>query len=143
VYNHLKSNHFKTDIYHSLHGSQTWSLEKNTAGTCNCSKFYEQINFCSLSVTVSRDSAIGTATSYWLDDRGVGVRVPVRSRIFSSTCRSDRIWGSPNLLSNGYWGLFPQGAKRQGREADRSPPTSAKVKKTWVYTSTHLYAFMA
>jgi hypothetical protein len=24
---------------------------------------------------------------------------------------------------------------RQGREADHSPPTSAVVKKTWIYTS--------
>jgi hypothetical protein len=26
---------------------------------------------------LSQDSVVGTATSYWLDDRGVGVRVPV------------------------------------------------------------------
>jgi hypothetical protein len=35
-------------------------------------------------IMVSRDSAVGIATSYWLNDRGVGVRVPVRSRIFTS-----------------------------------------------------------
>jgi hypothetical protein len=35
------------------------------------------------------------------------------------------------------------GIKRQGREADHSPPTNAKFKKTWVYPSTPLYAFMA
>jgi hypothetical protein len=33
--------------------------------------------------------------------------------------------------------------KRQGREADRSPPTSAEVKKMWLYTSTPIYVFMA
>jgi hypothetical protein len=33
-----------------------------------------------------RDSLIGIATGYGLDDRGVGVRVPVGSRIFSSPC---------------------------------------------------------
>jgi hypothetical protein len=27
------------------------------------------------------------------------------------------------------------------READHSPPTSAEVKKTWIYTSTPPYAF--
>jgi hypothetical protein len=28
---------------------------------------------------------------------------------------------------------------RQGRETDHSPPTSAEVKKMWIYTSTPLY----
>jgi hypothetical protein len=37
---------------------------------------------------------------------------------------------------------FP-GRKRPEREADHSPPTIAEVKKTWVYTSTPPYAFMA
>jgi hypothetical protein len=57
---------------------------------------------------VSRDSAVGIATSYWLDDRGVGVRVPVglRLNIFSFPCRPHRLWGPPNLLSNGYRGCF-------------------------------------
>jgi hypothetical protein len=32
----------------------------------------------------SRDSVVGIATGYGLDDRGVGVRVPVGSRVFSS-----------------------------------------------------------
>jgi hypothetical protein len=33
----------------------------------------------------SRDSSVGIATSYGLDHRGVGVRVPVGSRIFSTS----------------------------------------------------------
>jgi hypothetical protein len=57
----------------------------------------------------SRDSSVGTATGYGLDDRGVGVRVPVGTRIFSSTRRPDWFWGSPNLLSNGYLGILPGG----------------------------------
>jgi hypothetical protein len=32
--------------------------------------------------------------------------------------------------------------KRQGNEADDSPPTSAVVKKTWIYKPTSLYVFM-
>jgi hypothetical protein len=34
------------------------------------------------------------------------------------------------------------GIKRPGRESDHSPPTSAEVKKTWIYKSTPPYAFM-
>jgi hypothetical protein len=51
-----------------------------------------------------RDSAVGITTGYGLDDREVGVRVPVGSRIFSSPCRPDRLWGPPGLLSSGYRG---------------------------------------
>jgi hypothetical protein len=57
---------------------------------------------------VNWDSAVGIATGYGLDYRGVGLRVPVGARIFSSPCRSDRLWGPLNL-SNGYRGLFPRG----------------------------------
>jgi hypothetical protein len=93
----------------------------------------------------SRDSSVGIGTGYGLDGRegSVGVRVPVGSRIFSSSQRPDRFWGPPNLLSNGYRGALSPGVKRQGREADHSPSTSAEIKKTWIYTSTPPYAFTA
>jgi hypothetical protein len=71
----------------------------------------------------SPDNAVGIATGYGLDDRGIGVRVPAESRIFSSPRHPDRFWGPPNLLSNGSLGV-----KRPGREADLSPRTSAEIK---------------
>jgi hypothetical protein len=89
------------------------------------------------------DSSVGIATGYGLDDKGVGVRVPVGARIFNSPCRPDRLWGPASLLSNGYGGALSLGVKLPGREADHSPRTSAEVKKTWIYTSTPPYVFMA
>jgi hypothetical protein len=40
-------------------------------------------------------------------------------------------------------GALSRAVKRPGREADHSPPTSTKVKKTWIYAPTPPYAFMA
>jgi hypothetical protein len=67
------------------------------------------------------------ATSYGLEDSGVGVQIPLGSRIFFSPRRPGRLWGPPNLQ----WvpeALSPE-VKRPGREDDHSPPTSAEVKK--------------
>jgi hypothetical protein len=90
-----------------------------------------------------QESAVGLATGYGLDDRGVGARVLIGSRIVCSPRRPDRLWGPPNLLSNVYLGLLPRVLKRMGHEADHSFPASAEFKKTWIYMSTPSYAFMA
>jgi hypothetical protein len=63
----------------------------------------------------SRGNAVGIATGYWLNDREVGVRVPVGSRIFISPYRPDRLWGPPNFLPKLHWGSFP-GVKAAGGE---------------------------
>jgi hypothetical protein len=71
--------------------------------------------FC-LSVVLSRCKAVGSvgiATGYELDDQKVGIPVPAGSRIFTSPCRPDRLWGPPSLLYNGYRGPFP-GSKAAG-----------------------------
>jgi hypothetical protein len=57
----------------------------------------------------SRVSVVGVATGYRLDERGIGVQVPVGSRIFFSPRRPDRLWGPPNILSSGYGGSFSGG----------------------------------
>jgi hypothetical protein len=80
------------------------------------------------------DSAGGIATGYRLDDQGIGVRVPVGS----SPQRPDRLRSSQCVSR-----ALSSGVKRLGCEADHSPPTSAEVKKIWIYTSTPPYAFMA
>jgi hypothetical protein len=81
------------------------------------------IEFHKLFYVLYRDSAVGIVSSYWLDDREVGVRIPVMSRIFTSL-RSTQppIQWVP-------WAVSPE-VKRPGREADHSPPTNAEVKKT-------------
>jgi hypothetical protein len=59
-------------------------------------KNINKYNFLSLSMR--RDSVVSITTGYGLDDRGVGVGVPVGSRIFSSPRCPDRLWGSSELL---------------------------------------------
>jgi hypothetical protein len=66
-------------------------------------------------------------------DRGVGIRVPVRQRIFPSPRR--RLGPTQPPIQWVLEALSPR-IKRPGREADHSPPTSAEVKKMWIYTST-------
>jgi hypothetical protein len=75
------------------------------------------------------------STSMWLTRQLL--LIPFRCLdFFSSLQQPDRLWGPPNLLSNWHRGLLPQGVKRPGREADRTPPPSAEVKNAWIYTST-------
>jgi hypothetical protein len=55
--------------------------------------------YCTISIVIG----------YGLDNRGVGVRVPVEARIFSSPCHPNGLWGSLSLLFNVYWGSFLRG----------------------------------
>jgi hypothetical protein len=72
------------------------------------------IGICSLIyLCSSRDSIVGIATGYGLDDLGVGVRVPVGSKSFCSPRRPHRLWGPLSLLSTGHRGSFP-GVKAAG-----------------------------
>jgi hypothetical protein len=50
---------------------------------------------------------VGIATGYGLDDRGVGFRVQVGSRIFSSPRRLDRHWAQPSSYPMGIGDPFP------------------------------------
>jgi hypothetical protein len=91
----------------------------------------------------SRDSPVGIATGYGLDDLGLGVRVPVGSRIFSSPNCPDRLLSATQPPIQWVQEALSPGVKRSGCEADHSPQTRAEVKKIWIYTFTPPYAFMA
>jgi hypothetical protein len=72
---------------------------------------------------MSRFSAVGIATGYGLDDRGVGVPVPVGPRVLTSPYRPYRLFNPSHVMVTG---------GSPGREADHSLPTSAEVNKTWI-----------
>jgi hypothetical protein len=82
----------------------------------------------------SRDSIVCIATSYGLDEWGVGVRVLVHVVQTGS---------GVHLTSPMSMGALSSGVNRPGREADQSPPASDEVKKMWIYRSTPPYTFMA
>jgi hypothetical protein len=88
------------------------------------------------------DTAVGIATGYGLDERG-GSSSPNRNKIFILSTTSRPVLGfiqppiqwAPGTLS-------PEEVKLLVPEADHSPPTSAEVKDTRIYTSIPPYVFM-
>jgi hypothetical protein len=95
-------------------------------------------------INMSRDNSVGIATGYGLDDRGVGVRVPVGSRIFSSPRRSDLLWGPPNLLSCPMDAVGPApGVRRPEHEPDHSSPPTTEVKNDGTISRLPPYVLMA
>jgi hypothetical protein len=85
----------------------------------------------------SRDSSVGIALGYGLDDRSSMVRFPAGAGNFSLHHRVQNGSGSPSQPPI-HWvpGSLSLGVKRPGREVDLSPPSSAEVKNAWSYTST-------
>ena len=68
---------------------------------------------------MDRDSSVGIATSYVLDDPGIESRWG--GEVFRTG--ADRPWGPPSLLCNGYQVFFA------GRGLDHPLPSSAEVKE--------------
>jgi hypothetical protein len=64
-------------------------------------------------------------------------------KIFLSSMSSRPVLGLAQSPTQWVPEALSLGVKRPGREADYSPPTIAEFKKTWIYTSTPSYAFMA
>jgi hypothetical protein len=62
---------------------------------------------------------------------------------FSSPPGPDLLWVPPNLLSNGYQGLFPWGLSGLDVKLTTHLHLEPRSKNAWSYTSTPQYAFMA
>jgi hypothetical protein len=90
----------------------------------------------------SRDSSVGMAIAYEMEDGGVGVQAPVRQEFSFLHVVQKGSWVHPTFYKRSTGVSFLE-VKRPGREADQSPPTSAEVKKMWIYTSPPPHAFMA
>jgi hypothetical protein len=91
----------------------------------------------------SRDSSVGIALGYGLDDWGSRVRFPAGAGNFSLHHRVQNGSGAHSAsYPIGSGRLIPRGVKRPCREADHLPPSSAEVKNAWSYTSTPPYVFM-
>jgi hypothetical protein len=90
-----------------------------------------------LNLMKSRDSSVGTALGYGLDDRGSRVRFPEGAGNFSLHHRVQNGSGAhPTSYPMGSRGSF-LGVKRPEREIDHSPPYSAEVKEC---VELHLYS---
>jgi hypothetical protein len=94
------------------------------------SNLYLMFKYDVLCGSRSRGGIVGIATGYRLDDLGLGVRVPVGSKIF---------FFHVVLTVSGVHpasGTTHPVLKRPGREANHSPPANAEDKKFWINTFT-------
>jgi hypothetical protein len=77
-----------------------------------------------------RDSSVGIALGYRLDDHGFRVRFPAGAGNFFLHHRAQNGSGAPTQpLIQCVLGALSLRVKRPGREADHSPPSSAEVKE--------------
>jgi hypothetical protein len=96
-----------------------------------------------LSLNKSRDSSVGIALGYGLDDRGSRIRFPAGAGNFSLHHRVQNGSGThPASHPMGTRGSFP-GVKAAGAWSWQHLHLVPRSKNEWSYTSTPEYAFMA
>jgi hypothetical protein len=91
----------------------------------------------------SNYSSVGIATSYGAGRQSDLSSSPGRGKIFRLSTSFRPVLGPTQPPLQRVPGALSAGVKLSEREAENSPPTSAEVKNTWVYTSTPPYVFMA
>jgi hypothetical protein len=94
-------------------------------------------------ISGSQDSVVGIATGLWVGrPKGRSSSPGMVKNFLFSTSSIPALGPTKNPIQ---WvpGAFSLGVKRPGSKADHTPPTSAEVKKMWIYTSTPPYPFMA
>jgi hypothetical protein len=79
----------------------------------------------------SRDSAVGIANGYGLNDRGGRSSSPGGGKNFYLSMSSRLALGSTQPPIQWAPGAFSPGVKWLKREADHSPSSNAEVNKTW------------
>jgi hypothetical protein len=84
-----------------------------------------------------RDRAVSRERErrYGLDDK--------KGQNFLSSTSSTPALGSTQPPIQQVPGFLSPGVRQPRRKADHSPPTSAEVKKMWIYITTTPYVFMA
>jgi hypothetical protein len=116
------------------------SLSRSKGPTTGPDLIQEKCNFHPYTCyTRSKDSSVGIATGYGLNDLG---SIPGSERYFFPPQHPHRFWGPLTFLSDGYWGCFP-GDKAAGPLSWPLTSISCRGKRSWSYTSTPLYVFMA
>jgi hypothetical protein len=93
-------------------------------------------------IIFSRDSSVGIALSYGLDDRGFRVRFPAGAGDFSLHHRVQNGSGAHPASYPMCTRALSLGVKRPGREADHSPPQSAEAKECvepYLHSPIHLH----
>jgi hypothetical protein len=99
----------------------------------------EPITIIILIIIIIIINVVGIATSYGLRNR-ISSPGGVKNLLLSQIVQTGS--GFHQTSYPMVPGALSPGVKRPGREADHSPPTSAEVKKMWMYSSTLPYAFM-
>jgi hypothetical protein len=81
----------------------------------------------------SRDSSVGMATGYGLDDAGIALPCPGRGNNFHFFVSSRPALGPTQPPIQWVIGALSPGVKRPRRYTNHSPPISAEVKKTTLW----------